>query len=159
MQFYIGCGAILCQGDKFILVQETSLAKKGFYNLPAGTLEVAEDLQTCLIREVREETGATILPEHFVGVYQCVLSSGHNIVLFIFAATIDAAVTFHSEEHVVIKALSYEDIRLYDTANKLRSPIVLQAIEDYRSGQRFPVSTVKAWHLDDLPAIRVPHER
>lgn len=155
----MGCGAVLCQGDKFILVQETLLAKKGFYNLPAGTLEIDEDLRTCLIREVQEETGVTIMPESFVGIYQCVLGNGHNIVLFIFAANIDRELTFHSEEHVVIKALSYDDIVAYDAMGKLRSPIVLKAIEDYRNGQRLPLSAVQAWHLDDLSTIRVTHDR
>lgn len=155
----MGCGAVLSQGDKFILVQETLLAKRGFYNLPAGTLEIEEDLQTCLIREIREETGVTIAPESFIGVYQCVLGNGHNIVLFIFAASIDQEAVFHSEEHVVIEALSYDEIGNYDKAGKLRSPIVLKAIQDYRNGQRLPLTAVQAWHLDDLPAIRVPHER
>lgn len=159
MQFYIGCGAVLRQGNKFVLVQETLLAKKGFYNLPAGTLEIDEDLQSCLIREVEEETGIAIVPDCFVGVYQCVLGNGHNIVLFIFSAEINEDAAFHSEEHVVIEALSYDEIVTYDKAGKLRSPIVLKCIEDYRNGQCYPVSTVQAWHLDDLPTIRVPHER
>lgn len=159
MTFYMGCGAILHQGDKFVLVQETLLAKKGFYNLPAGTLEIDEDLQACLVREVQEETGVTIVPESFIGVYQCVLGNGHNVVLFIFSASIDGRVAFHSEEHVVIEARTFDEIVAYDRASKLRSPIVLKSIEDYRNGQRLPLTAVQAWHLDDLPTIRVPHER
>lgn len=157
MNFYVGCGAVLCQGDKFILVQETLLAKKGFYNLPAGTLEIDEDLNTCLIREVQEETGVTITPESFIGVYQCVLGTGHNIILFIFSANIGNEATFHSEEHVVIKALSYDEIAAYDKEGKLRSPVVLKAIEDYLNGQRLPMSTIQAWHLNDLSTIRFSH--
>jgi 8-oxo-dGTP pyrophosphatase MutT (NUDIX family) len=42
----------------------------GFYNLPAGTLEVHEDFTECITREAKEETGADITLEHFVGVYQ-----------------------------------------------------------------------------------------
>lgn len=159
MKFYIGCGAVIRQGGKFVLVQETLSAKKGFYNVPAGTLEIDEDLQTCLIREVREETGVTIIPEAFVGVYQCVLGNGHNIILFMFAANINLGAVFHSEEHVVIKSLSYDEILAYDKAGKLRSPIVLKAIEDYRNGQRLPLKAVQAWHLEDLPTIRIPNER
>lgn len=158
MKFYLGCGAVLRQGDRFILVQETRLPKKGFYNLPAGTLEISEDIPACLIREVKEETGITILPESFTGVYQCVLGSGHNIVLFIFAATIEKGATFYSEEHTTIEALSYEEIVAYDTAGKLRSPLVRKSIEDYRNGQRLPLSAVQAWHLNDLPTIRVVHQ-
>lgn len=154
----MGCGAVLRQGDKFILVQETLLAKKGFYNIPAGTLEIDEDLLTCLKREVEEETGVAISPESFIGVYQCVLKTGHNIVLFIFAASVDEQVVFHSEEHVVIEALSYDEIVAYDKAGKLRSPIVLKCIEDYRSGQHLPLSAIQVWHLDDLPTVRVQHE-
>ncbi len=150
---------MVCQGDKFVLVQESLLAKKGYFNLPAGTLEVEENLQACLIREVQEETGVTIVPESFLGVYQCVLGNGHNIILFLFSATIPSDAVFHSEEHAVIETLSYEEVKAYGKEDKLRSPVVLKAIEDYRGGQRLPLSSVQAWHLDDLPTIRVPNER
>lgn len=155
MGFYIGAGLVLVQGDKYVLIQEVRNEKKDLYNLPAGTLDVDEDLMTCIIRETGEETGATISPEHFVGIYQTVLANGHNILFSVFAASVDPSVTFHSEEHTVVQALTYDEIAALNEAGKLRAPTVLKAITDYRNGQKFPLSAVQSWHLENLSAITV----
>jgi len=155
MGFFIGCGVILAQGDKYILVQETRYAKKDFYNLPAGTLELNEDILACVIRETREETGADVSLEHFVGLYQTVLANDSNILFFVFAGSVDASANFRSNEHSVIEALSYEEIVAHDKAGKLRSPIVLKCISDYRAGQKFPLSAVQALYADALDSITV----
>src|SRR5579883_1226985 len=155
MGFYIGAGLVLVQGDKYVLVQEVRNEKKDLYNLPAGTLDNDEDLMTCVIRETSEETGVTVSLEHFVGIYQTVLANGNNILFSVFAASIDPYVTFHSEEHTVVKALTYDEIVNLDQAGNLRAPTVLKAITDYEGGQRLPLSSVQSWHLDNLSAITV----
>jgi len=155
MSFYIGVGIVLVQGDKYVLVQEVRHEKKDLYNLPAGTLESNEDLMSCIVRETEEETGASISLEYFVGIYQTVLANGNNILFSVFAATISQEVQFHSEEHTVVKALTYDEIASLSAAGQLRAPTVLKAIDDYRSGQRLPLSSVQSWHLDSLSAITV----
>lgn len=155
MSFYIGAGLILVQGDKYVLVQEVRNEKKDLYNLPAGTLDSNEDLMTCVIRETSEETGVSISLEHFVGIYQTVLANGNNILFSVFAASIDPSVTFNSEEHTVVKALTYDEIATLDRTGKLRAPTVLKAITDYEDGQRLPLTAVQSWHLENLSAITV----
>ena len=155
MSFYIGVGLVLVQGDRYVLVQEVRNEKKDLYNLPAGTLDSDEDLMTCIIRETSEETGASISLEHFVGMYQTVLANGNNILFSVFAASIDQDITFHSEEHAIVKAMTYDEIVALDTAGKLRAPTVLKAITDYKNGQRLPLSAVQSWHLENLSAITV----
>lgn len=155
MSFYIGAGLVLVQGERYVLVQEVRNEKKGLYNLPAGTLDSDEDLITCIIRETSEETGVTVSLEYFVGIYQTVLANGHNIIFSVFAASIDRNVTFRSEEHTDIKALTYDEIVTLDQAGKLRAPTVLKAITDYKDGQRLPLSAAQSWHLENLSAITV----
>lgn len=155
MGFYIGVGLVLVQANKYVLVQEVRNEKKDLYNLPAGTLDSDEDLMTCVIRETSEETGAVISLEHFVGIYQTVLANGNNILFSVFAASVGPSTTFHSEEHAVVKALTYDEIVTLDQAGKLRAPTVLKAITDYKDGQRLPLSAVQSWHLDNLSAITV----
>lgn len=155
MTFYIGCGIVLDQGGRYILVQETRHEKAGLYNLPAGTLEVDEDLLQCVTRETREETGADITVEHFVGIYQVVITNGHNVVFAVFAGRVAQVTRFISEEHDVIKAFTYEEIEELNRAGQLRSPTVLQAITDYRGGQKLPLTAVKAWHVESLGSITV----
>jgi phosphatase NudJ len=155
MGFYIGAGLVLVQDDRYVLIQEVRNVKKGLYNLPAGTLDINEDIITCAIRETEEETGAKVALEHFVGIYETVLANGSNILFFVFSATIDQGVTFHSEEHTVIKTFSYEDIVTMDKAGELRAPTVLKSIDDYRGGQRLPLSVIQSWHLNTLSSITV----
>lgn len=155
MDFYIGVGIILVQDGKYVLIEEVRNEKKGLLNLPAGTLENSEDLVGCITRETEEETGVTVSPEHFIGIYQTVLKSGKNILFFVFSASVDKDVTFSSEEHKVIKAVNYDEIAAYDKAGKLRAPTIKQSIDDYVAGQRFPLSILKTWQLDGLASITV----
>lgn len=80
MPFFTGAGLVLRQADKYVLVQEVRHEKSGFFNLPAGTLEVGEDFIQCIQREAKEETGADVALEHFLGVYQTVIATGSNVV-------------------------------------------------------------------------------
>ncbi|HJQ08294.1 MAG TPA: NUDIX domain-containing protein [Candidatus Saccharimonadales bacterium] len=155
MAFFIGTGIVLKQADKYILIQEVRHEKTGLFNLPAGTLEVDEDFTQCIQREAKEETGVDIELQHFLGVYQTVIASGSNVVFLVFAGqTADNAV-FASDEHTVIKGFTYDEILELEGPGKLRSPIVLKAIEDHRNGKVYPLEAVQAWYVDTLSSITV----
>jgi 8-oxo-dGTP pyrophosphatase MutT (NUDIX family) len=155
MSFFIGAGLILTQGDKFVLIKEVRNEKADLYNLPAGTLEVGEDLIACITREAKEETGADVTLECLVGIYQTVIATGSNVLFTIFAGSTSSDTMLHSDEHDVIEALTYEQIVELDKAGKLRAPTILKAIDDYRAGQKLPLSAVQSWHIDELASITV----
>lgn len=155
MSFFIGAGLILTQGDKFVLIKEVRHEKADLYNLPAGTLEIQEDFIECITREAKEETGADITLEHLVGIYQTVIASGSNVVFTIFAGSAPMGTVFHSEEHDTIEVLSYSQIVGLGKAGKLRAPTILKAIDDYRAGQKLPLSAVQSWHSAKLASITV----
>jgi 8-oxo-dGTP pyrophosphatase MutT (NUDIX family) len=48
MGFFIGAGVALKQDNKYVLIQEVRHEKAGYFNLPAGTLEVGEDFMQCI---------------------------------------------------------------------------------------------------------------
>lgn len=155
MAFFTGAGIVLTQADKYVLVQEARHEKAGFFNLPAGTLEVDEDFLQCIEREAKEETGADVEVEHFVGIYQTVIASGSNVIFLVFAGKAAEDASFASDEHAVIKAFTYAEVVAMDKAGKLRSPIVLKAIQDYRNDMVFPLEVVQSWHVDALSSITV----
>ncbi len=155
MGFFIGCGIVLKQGEKYVLVEEVRGDKAGFYNLPAGTLEEHEDFIECIAREAKEETGAAITIDYFVGIYQTVMASGSNVVFAVFAGSVADNAEFQSDEHSVIKALSYDEVVHLDQEGRLRAPTVLKAISDYRNGRKLPLDAVQSWHIDTLSSITV----
>lgn len=155
MGFFIGCGVVLLQGDKYILIEEVRGAKAGLYNIPAGTLEVDEDFITCITREAKEETGADVTLEHFLGIYQTVIGSGSNVVFAIFSGTVAADATFQSDEHSVIKTLSYGEVVALEKQGVLRAPTIMKAIDDEREGRTYPLEVAQSWHIDSLSSITV----
>ncbi len=155
MGFFIGAGIVLERDDKYVLVQEVRHEKAGFFNLPAGTLEADEDFVQCITREVSEETGVEVDLQHFLGVYQTVIASGSNVVFLVFSGKVPHGAVFSSDEHKVIEAYSYDEIREMDVTGKLRSAIVMKAIEDLRANKVLPLDSVQAWHIEALASITV----
>ncbi len=155
MGFFIGCGIVLKQGDKYILIEEVRGAKAGLYNIPAGTLEIDEDFVTCITREAKEETGADIQLEHFLGIYQTIIGTGSNVVFVIFLGSVANDAIFQSDEHSIIKALSYEEVLELEKKGALRAPTIMKAIEDERAGHVYPPEVAQSWHVDSSSSITV----
>lgn len=155
MGFFIGCGVVLKQGDKYVLIEEVRGAKAGLYNMPAGTLELDEDFVECIMREAKEETGADIVLEHFLGIYQTVIGTGSNVVFVIFSGSVALDATFQSDEHSVITALLYDEVMALEHKNLLRAPTIIKAINDERAGHTYPLEVVQSWHLASLNSITV----
>jgi ADP-ribose pyrophosphatase YjhB (NUDIX family) len=155
MAFFIGTGVVLRQADRYILVQEVRHEKAGLFNLPAGTLEIDEDFIECITRETREETGADVALQHFLGVYQTVIDGGNNVVFLVFSGEVQEGAAFASDEHEVIKAFTYDEIVALNSTGTLRSPIVLKAIQDQRAGNVYPLQAVQTWHAESLSSITV----
>ena len=155
MGFFIGAGIVLEQSGKYVLIQEVRNEKAGFFNLPAGTLELDEDFITCIKREAFEETGVEAELTHFLGVYQTVIGTGSNVVFLVFFGTVPDSARFVSDEHTVITAFTYDEVVAMDKAGKLRSEIVHKAVEDAKNGKLLPLEAVQAWHVDALASITV----
>ena len=155
MGYFIGCGMVITCEDKFVLVQESRAEKSGSYNLPAGTLELDEDIVTCISREVREEVGVDVRPQEFLGVYQTVVNGGSNVIFIVCSGSAPKGARFQSDEHSVIKTLTYSELADLDRAGQLRSPIVLKAVEDYRAGNRLPLTALQSWFSDKSDKITV----
>src|SRR6185437_12466989 len=122
MGFFIGAGIVLEQDGRYVLIQEVRHEKAGYFNLPAGTVELGEDFKQCIIREVAEETGVEVALQHFLGVYQTVIASGSNVVFLVFSGSVPNDVGFSSDEHKVIRAHTYDEVRQMNSDGKLRSP-------------------------------------
>ena len=135
--------AVVCQDDRFLMVKERDIDGRLVMNQPAGHLEQGESLLDAVIRETREETGWIVEPLAILSLN--LYRSPHNNITYFrcnYLATpqrFDATVTLDQDIEDVVW-LSEEEI-LRDT-DALRSPMVKQAILDYRGGQRYPLSLI-----------------
>ena len=75
---------LLRDGDRLLLQNRIKNDWRG-YTLPGGHVERGESFVDAVIREMREETGLTVIEPRLVGVKQFPIEGGRYIV-FLFAA-------------------------------------------------------------------------
>jgi len=127
----IVCGAVLHQGDKYLLVQEKQAKVYGLWNLPAGRVDEGETLEQAAIREVKEETGLDIILLQEVLVIH---PAADRPVLHAYAANIlGGTLAVPEDELLDAQWFSYEEI--IAMKDKVRAPeYVIGAIDAVRSG-------------------------
>lgn len=134
--------AIIEQDGKFLLVEEhTSQGLK--FNQPAGHLEANESLLHAVVREAREESAYEFEPQYLVGVYRWHADTSNTTYLrFAYSGQILAHHAQQALDEGIVRAvwLTPEEIRT--TATRHRSPLILQCVEDYLAGKRYPLELV-----------------
>ena len=90
---------VLCMiesGEKILLQNRIKKDWRG-YALPGGHVEQGESFVDAVIREIREETGLTVVDPRLVGVKQFPIDNGRDVVL-LFKATEWTGNVISSEE-------------------------------------------------------------
>ena len=134
--------SIVVRQNRFLMVQEESEGKMVF-NQPAGHLEANESLIDACIRETLEETGWNVSPSFFLGISE--YTAPQNGVTYIRHTFIADPVELNEQAEIdsdIIdtKWMTYEEI-IQNKLN-LRSPIVLNDIQRYLSGSKYPLDLI-----------------
>lgn len=134
---------VFCQG-KFLLVEEIENGNT-VYNQPAGHLEANENLINAAMRELEEETGLTCSVDYLSGIYYYYRQSISLYYLrFCFVIERESFEECQPQDEEIIAChwLTFEEIKA--KSSQLRSPLVLECIEDYLSGKKIPLSHLKS---------------
>lgn len=135
--------AVIVEDDqgRFLLVEEISNGRT-VINQPAGHIEEGETIPEAARREALEETGWQVEPTHFLGLYTYrAPANGVTYYRFCLIARALEKLTDQLDTDIVTTHwLHLEEIR--QRRQYLRSPLVLQCIEDYRDGRRFPLDVL-----------------
>ncbi len=138
-------GCLVIRDDRFAVVREggTDAAKRGKWNIPMGHLDEGEDIIAGAVRETQEETGLTLKPEGFVGVYHHRKKNGDGILKIVLKASSDGEeLSFPKDEIMDAKWISFEEF-LAMPEKKLRSPDIRTVIGDYARRGALPLETVR----------------
>ena len=131
---------------RFLMVEERAAGQIRF-NQPAGHLEDRESLVDAAIRECLEETAWQFEPQALVGIYRWRNPYSDDTFLratFCGHCLQQDAGRALDPDIIAAHWLTADDIRA--RAAQLRSPLVLQSLDDYRVGKRYPLDL-----LVDLP--------
>lgn len=136
--------AIIQDADgRFLLVEEYS-NNRLVYNQPAGHLEQGENLIDAVVRETREETAYLFHPEHITGIYlHAEPRKNITYMRVCFCGTVsDNFPDLTLDEGIVqTKWLSRDE--LSGEREKHRCDIVMQCIDDYLAGKRYPLDLLQ----------------
>jgi len=139
--------AIIEQHGKFLLVEEHT--PEGLrLNNPAGHLDEGESLVHACAREALEETMHSFTPTYLLGVYMSRFvrpARGDRPVeditylRFAFGGTLGALQPGRSLDTGIVRTLWLSPDEIRASAARHRSPLVVQCMDDYLRGQRFPL--------------------
>lgn len=131
--------SIVERAGKFLIVEE-DVEGDIVYNQPAGHLDPGEDLIEAVIRETREETAWLFEPQALVGVYLWQQPGTERTFLrFSFCGSCSDHDKNQALDAGILNALWLSRDELVQQKEKLRSPMVIQCIDDYLSGQQYPL--------------------
>ena len=136
--------AIIERDGKFLMVEELAHSEQVF-NQPAGHLDPDESLIDAVIRETLEETAWNFTPEAVTGIYLWKHPvNGKSFLRVTFCGQCRDHDPEQPLDDGIIQAVWKSRAELEQ--QKLRSPMVLNCIDDYLSGRRFPLDMLV--HID-----------
>jgi len=137
---HLTVAAVIERDGTFLCVEEHP-RHNNVINQPAGHVDPAESLQAAICREVVEETGYAFRPEFIIGLYYFQGSNGINYLRVCFGGeTINQPHDGPTDPDITqthwfnLEALQQQ---------KLRHPVILDCVNDYLSGQRYPLQMIK----------------
>lgn len=143
--------AVIEQDGRFLLVEEHT-ADGLRLNTPAGHLDPGESPAEGCARETLEETAHAFEPTALVGIYMA--RSKHSgrtkdpdltYMRFAFAGTLGAREPGRALDEGIVRTLWMSTDEIRASVARHRSPLLLQCVEDYLAGRRFPLDLV---HVD-----------
>lgn len=132
--------AIITREGRYLVVEETDDEGRLVINQPAGHLDPNETLIDAVKRETLEETGWHFEPQGIVGLY--LLPKPDSDITY-FRICFHGAALRHDParplDHGIVRVSWYTRAELLERRGMLRSALVISCIDDYLSGQRYPL--------------------
>jgi phosphatase NudJ len=136
--------AVIEQHGRYLLVEEQT-ADGLRLNNPAGHLDPGESLLDAVARETLEETAYPFQPEALVGIYLARLPKPDGDVTYLrfaFAGRVGDLTSRRLDDGIVRTLwLTPDEVRA--SAERHRSPLVLQCVEDHLAGRRHPLELLQ----------------
>jgi 8-oxo-dGTP pyrophosphatase MutT (NUDIX family) len=133
----------LCERDgRYLLVRE-SVNGDIVFNQPAGHLDPDETLLQAVVRETMEETRYRFTPTALQGIYRFKPDSEDNrtYIRFLFRGEVGERIDGPLDQGIIAAEwLSYDEVCA--CRGQHRSPMVLQCIDDFRSGPGYPLDVL-----------------
>jgi 8-oxo-dGTP pyrophosphatase MutT (NUDIX family) len=140
--------AVIEKDGRFLLVEEHT--PQGLrLNNPAGHLDPGESPAQGCARETLEETAWQFTPTALVGIYLSRFQSASvggtedvTYLRFSFCGVLKAFDAARTLDTGIVRTLWMTPQEVRASVDRHRSPLVLQCMEDYLKGQRYPMELI-----------------
>jgi len=140
--------AVIEKDGRFLLVEEHT--PEGLrLNNPAGHLDPGESPLDACARETLEETAFHFMPEALVGVYLSrfqrnlpVSVEDITYLRFAFCGSLGAFEATRKLDTGIERTLWLSADEIRASVGRHRSPLLMQCMDDYLSGKRFPLNLI-----------------
>ena len=135
--------AVIANAGRYLLVEEET-PEGLMLNNPAGHLEQAESPIEAVVREALEETARHFVPDAFLGVYlaRFVRPARLEDVTYVrlaFSGQVGEAIAGRALDEGIVRTLWMTPEEIAACAERHRSPLVLECLESYLAGERYPL--------------------
>jgi 8-oxo-dGTP pyrophosphatase MutT (NUDIX family) len=139
--------AVIERDGLFLLVEEETTDGLRLNN-PAGHLDCGETPEQACIRETLEETAYSFTPDAVVGLYlsRQTTPDGDNTTYlrFAFCGTLGDCDSHRKLDTGIVRTLWMTADEIRASRARHRSPLLVQCMEDYLRGTRYPLALVQA---------------
>lgn len=135
---HVTVAAVVERDGRFLVVEEKVRGSRVLNN-PAGHLEPGESFLEAVRRETLEETGWEFEPDTVTGIYLWKNGQDETMLRVAFHGRCAKHHPDRSLDKDILGALWLSRAELMEPARQLRSPLVLQCIDDYLAGRRYPL--------------------
>ena len=146
--------AVVERDGRFLLVEERT--EDGLrINQPAGHLEPGETLQQAVMREALEETAHPFTPTALLGIYlwrRPGPADATTYLRFAFTGELQERIAGRPLDRVIVQTVWLSRQELAQRSGEWRGPLVARCIDDYLSGQRYPLDVLYAHPAAFAPA-------
>jgi|TARA_B100001250_G_scaffold52056_1_gene40641 ADP-ribose pyrophosphatase YjhB (NUDIX family) len=140
--------AIIEKNNRFLFVEE-EIEGELVFNQPAGHLEKGETIIEAVKREVLEETAFDFTPKSLIGVYLYTNPKNEDITYlrFCFYGICTKEQNQRKLDKGIVQTIwmSKEEI---ERKGRMRSPMVLNCIDDYLTGNSYPLTLLNDFQHD-----------
>lgn len=143
----ITVAACVREGERFLFIEEQA-NNALVISQPAGRWEPGESLIDAVVRETWEESAYRFVPEAISGVHFWYNQPRQRVVVRV---NFTGHVTDHDPQQPlddgIERSLWLSRAQLLAMPGRLRSPLVLRAVDDHLAGHRYPLELVDALPL------------
>jgi len=129
----IGVGGLVVDKDRLLLIKRAFEPSSGLWSIPGGMLEVGEELEEAVAREIEEETGIKVEVKELLGVFNFVIRDKngrvkYHYVLIDFLAKPVGGKLRPSRETLDVRWISLKDVEKYPLTRTTRR-LISRAVE------------------------------